>query len=154
ARFYWKIPSLTDLIFIDQETVSIEYWYRMPNGKWDRSVFENISDGVKLESVNIEIPVSEIYSGVELPPAGESVDNRRMATAPLPYVTPEQYFELDNDPALPYEYLYGEILPVESGPVQHALICANVIGELKVRLSGGPCRVYAQSMRISLDKKG
>ena len=36
TRMYWQIPSLTDLLFVEQDKVWIEYWSREPDGKWDR----------------------------------------------------------------------------------------------------------------------
>jgi Uma2 family endonuclease len=67
TRMYWKIASLTDLLFIDQEKVWIEYWFRSPGGKWDHLEFESLSDTVHIVSSAIDIPVTEIYAGVELP---------------------------------------------------------------------------------------
>ena len=66
ARMYWKIASLTDLLFIDQKKVWIEYWFRIPGGKWDRQLFEGLNDIVCISSIGSEIPVNEIYTGVEL----------------------------------------------------------------------------------------
>jgi Uma2 family endonuclease len=66
ARLYWKIASLTDLLFIDQKRVWIEYWIRTLAGKWERQVFESLNDIVSIGSTASEIPVAEIYAGVEL----------------------------------------------------------------------------------------
>jgi Uma2 family endonuclease len=71
ARLYWKVTSLTDLLFIEQESIGIEYWQRASNGEWKKTVIEDPAGILKIESANIEIPVAEIYAGVELPPAGE-----------------------------------------------------------------------------------
>ena len=71
ARLYWTVPSMTDLIFVEQEKVWIEYWFRVPGGKWDKAILESLSDNLKIDSINCEIPVSDIYDGVELPPADQ-----------------------------------------------------------------------------------
>jgi Uma2 family endonuclease len=71
ARLYWNVPTLTDLIFIEQSKVGVEYWTRRPDGKWDRTLLESIGESLKIESSNCEIPLTEIYAGVELPPADE-----------------------------------------------------------------------------------
>lgn len=47
----------------------IEYWSREPGGKWDRNVFAEAGEVLKLESLECEIPVAEIYAKVELPGA-------------------------------------------------------------------------------------
>ena len=71
ARLYWKVASLTDLIFIEQEKVGIEHWFRLASGKWDSTILEDAGEVLKIESIGCEIPVRELYDGVELPPAGE-----------------------------------------------------------------------------------
>jgi|ERR1035441_1105071 Uma2 family endonuclease len=65
ARMYWKIASLTDLLFIDQQKVWIEYWFRSPGGKWDNREFESLNDVVHIESTGSGFPVAEIYAGIE-----------------------------------------------------------------------------------------
>jgi len=71
ARLYWAVPSLTDLIFVEQNKVWLECWFRVPGGKWDKTILESLGDILKIESINCEIPVSAIYDGVELPPADQ-----------------------------------------------------------------------------------
>ena len=72
ARLYWKVPSLTELIFIEQDKIAVEYWTRLPNGKWDRTLLESAGDILKIETANCEIPIREFYDGVESPPADEA----------------------------------------------------------------------------------
>jgi len=67
ARRYWKIASLRNLLLIEQEEVWIEHWFRAEGGKWESLVLESLSDILCVESLSIEIPVSEIYRGVEFP---------------------------------------------------------------------------------------
>jgi Uma2 family endonuclease len=71
TRLYWAVASLTDLILIRQDRIWIEHWFRTPNGKWDHTLIEDPAGILKIESANIEIPVTEIYTGVELPPPNE-----------------------------------------------------------------------------------
>jgi len=69
ARMYWKIASLTGLLFIDQKRVWIEYWFRAPGGKWDKQEIESLHDMLDIESSSSRIPLAEIYAGVNLPAA-------------------------------------------------------------------------------------
>jgi Uma2 family endonuclease len=69
ARMYWKIASLTGLLFIDQKRVWIEYWFRSPGGKWDKHELESLHDTLHIELSRSDIPVSEFYAGVNLPAA-------------------------------------------------------------------------------------
>ncbi len=67
ARMYFGVPSLDELLLTEQDQIGIEHWRRMPNGRWS---FEVVHDGqavILLESVNCEVPVAEIYQGVEFP---------------------------------------------------------------------------------------
>src|ERR1039458_7715150 len=66
ARMYWKIASLTGLLFIDQKKVWIEYWFRAPGGKWDKQELESLNGVLHIESSGADIPVAEIYAGVDL----------------------------------------------------------------------------------------
>ena len=66
ARMYFQVPSLTELLFIDQDQIWIEHWRRQPNGRWDVEVVHDRDAVISLESIDCEAPVSEIYAGVEL----------------------------------------------------------------------------------------
>jgi hypothetical protein len=64
-RNYLEIPSLTDVLLVEQDYVWIEYWFREPGGEWGRKVWSDLRDILKIESLGCEIPVAEIYSKVE-----------------------------------------------------------------------------------------
>ena len=65
ARLYWQIPSLAGLLLVDQDRVWIEYWSRESGAKWERDVFTDLADAVKIRALDFELPVSEIYAQVE-----------------------------------------------------------------------------------------
>jgi len=65
ARMYSRIPSLTDLLLIEQDRVSIEHWRRLANDHWDISNIADRQGIVRIESVGCELRVADIYSGVE-----------------------------------------------------------------------------------------
>src|SRR5271166_5060025 len=67
ARMYSRIPSLTDLLLIEQERVSVEHWRRLVNGHWEISNIADRQETIHIESVGCELSVADIYSGVELP---------------------------------------------------------------------------------------
>ena len=69
ARMYSRIPSLEELLLIDQGQIWIEHWRRQPNGHWDIEVVEDPQAIIRLDSLGCEAPVSEIYMGVEFPAA-------------------------------------------------------------------------------------
>jgi Uma2 family endonuclease len=65
ARLYWEVSSLSDLIFIEQDKIGIEHWQRTSDNDWKRTVVREPEGALKIESLNCEIPVREIYAGVE-----------------------------------------------------------------------------------------
>jgi len=67
ARMYSRIPSLTVLLLIEQERISIEHWRRLSNGRWEVSNMADPQGTIHVESVGCELSVADIYSGVELP---------------------------------------------------------------------------------------
>lgn len=67
ARMYTRVPSVHDLLMIDQDRVAVEHWVRWARNRWDVVVLEDRDAVVKLESLGCEIPVAEIYAGLEEP---------------------------------------------------------------------------------------
>jgi Uma2 family endonuclease len=67
-HLYLKVPVLSDLLLVEQDKVWIEHWYRSTDGGWKNTVLEG---GIlEITSLNCQIPLSDIYLGVELPAAG------------------------------------------------------------------------------------
>jgi Uma2 family endonuclease len=66
-RLYWDVPSLTDILLIEQQRVWIEYWFRPPGGEWTKRVLKDLDDSLRIESADCQIQVAELYAGVEFP---------------------------------------------------------------------------------------
>jgi len=66
ARMYSRLPSLTDLLLIAQDRVSIEHWRRLPHGNWEIGTVEDRQASIPIESVGCELKVADIYAGVEI----------------------------------------------------------------------------------------
>jgi Uma2 family endonuclease len=64
ARMYTRVGSLMELVMVDQDRVAVEHWVR-GDGDWKVTTLEAPSAVLKLESIGCEVPVSEIYSGIE-----------------------------------------------------------------------------------------
>jgi Uma2 family endonuclease len=62
----------------------------------------------------------------------------------------EEYLRLEAEAAEKHEYRDGEIVAMAGGSPQHSLIIANLIGEVRNRLKGSPCRVYDSNLRIRI----
>ncbi len=65
---YKQVPSLRHVVLVEQHAVDIEVWTRGPTG-WSRRVHTDPADRFALESPALEVPVGELYAGIErLPP--------------------------------------------------------------------------------------
>ena len=61
---YRRIASLKEIVLISQYEPSVERFTRQENGGWLLVESREMSDEVRLESVGISIPLSELYRGV------------------------------------------------------------------------------------------
>ncbi len=73
-----------------------------------------------------------------------------MATAALTYYTPEEYLALERHAEFKSEYIDGRIVAMTGASAAHAFIAGNVHAELRARLRGGPCRAWANDMRVQI----
>ena len=68
---YRQIESLEEYVLISQDVPRVEVFFRQANGTWLFSAFSGPEARVKLAGLGIEIPLKEIYAGVEAEtPAG------------------------------------------------------------------------------------
>jgi Uma2 family endonuclease len=66
--------------------------------------------------------------------------------------TPEEYLELERAAEQKHEFIDGEILAMAGASREHNLIGVNVSGELRSRLRGKGCEIYANDMRVRMRK--
>lgn len=64
-EFYRTIKMLKDYVLIDQERVHVEYFRQLDNGQWLLGVFDDEADTLTLQSISVEIPLSDIYQRVD-----------------------------------------------------------------------------------------
>src|SRR5437762_12919124 len=65
----------------------------------------------------------------------------------------EDYFKLDQtSPEKRYEYIDGEVYLMTGGSPSHALIIANLIGELKAQLRGQACKTFSSDAKVRLSE--
>lgn len=63
--FYLQMPSVQEYVIIDQHKMNVEVHRRQPNGGWITYYFNEPSEIVELESVELSIPLPEIYRRVQ-----------------------------------------------------------------------------------------
>ncbi len=65
---YREIPSLREYVLVSQASARIETFYRRDDGGWSFGPFEGLEAVAKLLSLNIDLPLSEVYANLTLPP--------------------------------------------------------------------------------------
>ncbi len=71
-----KAESLQEYILISQDQVQADVYTRQREGKWIRSQVSGLEATLRIESVNIEIPLADLYERVEFAPeSGDSGAN-------------------------------------------------------------------------------
>ena len=61
---YRSIPEFQEYILIDQYSYHIEQFAKNSNGKWVLTEYDSAESGLTLESVDFQIPLSEIYERI------------------------------------------------------------------------------------------
>ena len=64
-NLYRDIPTLKEYILIDSESISIEAFYINDHGHWELKEYKSIEETLYLNSVQLSVPIAEIYDGVE-----------------------------------------------------------------------------------------
>ncbi len=64
-RHYRLIPSLMEYILVSQTHCLVERFVRDEDGGWKYFSYEDVGLGVKIESIDCELPLSEIYYRVD-----------------------------------------------------------------------------------------
>jgi Uma2 family endonuclease len=62
---YRRLPSLQDYLLISQERMAAELYTRQADGRWLMSEFNQEQQVIRLDSVDCEVPMAEIYDKVE-----------------------------------------------------------------------------------------
>jgi Uma2 family endonuclease len=71
AKFahYRTLESLTDYVLVLQTEARIEHFARQATDKWLLSVYQGLGAVALLPSIDCELPLTDLYDKVELPPA-------------------------------------------------------------------------------------
>ena len=65
-KVYQACPSIQEIVLINQFAPRVEVYRRIEEGRmeWSHVVYES-GEEVALESVNVYIPIEEIYQGID-----------------------------------------------------------------------------------------
>ena len=56
--------SVVKYLALDQERVHLEYYHKLPDGRWALTEFKTAEANLTIESLDFEIPISRIYNKV------------------------------------------------------------------------------------------
>lgn len=62
--FYQQMSSVQEYVVVDQHKINIEIHRRQPNGGWITYFFDKDDEEVELQSVDLTLPIAEIYRRV------------------------------------------------------------------------------------------
>jgi len=77
-----------------------------------------------------------------------------MSTPPKPYLTPEQYLEIERAAEYKSEYFKGEMFAMSGGTLDHGRIFRNLISLLHVQLRGRSCEIAGSRLRLQVSSEG
>ncbi len=66
-KLYRDIKTLQEYILVDSETISIEAFRINDNNHWELEEYKKATDSLLVKTIQLEIPVIEIYEGTKLP---------------------------------------------------------------------------------------
>jgi hypothetical protein len=73
---------------------------------------------------------------------------------PLHRYTYQDYVWLEEESSTRHEFLDGEIVAMAGGTPEHAAMAAEVIGQLREKLRGGPCRLFTSGLGLRVMATG
>jgi Uma2 family endonuclease len=69
---YRMMPSLREFVTVEQDRPLVFVHYRNDAGQWLSDAYADLNDQVKLYSLDLSIPMAEIYANVVFPPEEEA----------------------------------------------------------------------------------
>lgn len=78
----------------------------------------------------------------------------QVASQPTPFLTPEQYLEIERGAAFRSEYIGGQMFAMSGGSFNHARIIRNVLVQLDGALSGRSCEAVGGDLRLYSERFG
>jgi Uma2 family endonuclease len=77
-----------------------------------------------------------------------------MSTQSKPYLTPEQYLEIERKAEFKSEYYHGEMFAMAGASFAHSQVVMNASGELRNQLRGRPCQPVTTEVRVCVTSDG
>lgn len=65
---YLQVPSLQEYVLVSQDEPRVEVYFRQPGGSWLFSFYVGLAAVAPLRSVDVDLPLAEVYLNVTFPP--------------------------------------------------------------------------------------
>jgi Uma2 family endonuclease len=65
ATAYREVPSMREILLVDQAPLFIEHYRKLPNGHWNIETISDSAAEIHIDIVNRNIPVSEFYLNLD-----------------------------------------------------------------------------------------
>ena len=62
---YEKLPSFKEYILVEQTRPEVESWFRIAPQTWNKNIETNLTESIQLRSLNVSLPLAEIYEYVQ-----------------------------------------------------------------------------------------
>lgn len=62
---YTSIDSLQDYLIFSQTEIWVKHYFRIDENTWNFVIYENIEESILLECLALQMPLKEIYEGIE-----------------------------------------------------------------------------------------
>jgi Uma2 family endonuclease len=69
ASQYRQLPSLRELVLVAQDRPHLERHQRQSDGRWVLADSRSLADTMPLDSIEVELPLAEIYRRIDFPPS-------------------------------------------------------------------------------------
>lgn len=79
---YRLIDSFEEYVLISQDKPNVESWLRQPDGAWSIAIHAALDGVAAIRCLGVDIPMAEIYAGVEWPEPPSPSDLPANADAP------------------------------------------------------------------------
>jgi Uma2 family endonuclease len=76
-----------------------------------------------------------------------------VASPQYPYLTPEEYLQMEETSSIKHEYIDGKIYAMAGATDVHVTIALNIASLLRTHLRGSGCRVYIADMKARIESK-
>jgi Uma2 family endonuclease len=73
---YSQIPSLQEYLLVRQTEPFVLFYHKLEENKWLVEIFNNLNQTLKLESIDVELPLTEIYENDKFPEPKKSRKNK------------------------------------------------------------------------------